>query len=61
MRVTETNFGKNVFYVYLYLYFVPCACPIEGVGFITYTSAIHQRAIKMFWVHFWELLFVGNG
>ena len=29
---------------------------MEGVGLMIHTAASHQGAIKMFWLHFWELL-----
>ncbi len=56
--MTETIFGKNVFDVYLLTYllthfFSLAHANMEVAGFMTYTAASHQGAIKMFWLHFW--------
>ena len=46
-------FEKNVFNVYFHFINVPSA-NMEEAGFMTWTAANHQGAIKMVWLQFLE-------
>lgn len=50
----DSIFVINPFDIYFLWFLVwPMYRLIEGEGFIDFSVASHQRAIKMFWSHFW--------
>ena len=52
--MTETIFGKNLFDLYFDFLFVHVpSTNMEGAGLMTSTAVSRQRAMEIFWLHFW--------